>query len=31
MAERAEAVGGRCWIEPRSSKTGTRVVVEVPR
>ncbi|UCG26020.1 MAG: PAS domain S-box protein [Chloroflexota bacterium] len=31
MAERAEAVGGRCWIEPRPSKEGTRVIVEVPR
>lgn len=31
MAERAEAVGGRCWIEPRPSKGGTRVIVEIPR
>jgi signal transduction histidine kinase len=31
MAERAEAVGGRCWIEPQPSNTGTRVVVEIPQ
>ncbi len=31
MAERAEAVGGRCWIEPRPSQEGTRVIVEIPR
>jgi signal transduction histidine kinase len=31
MAERAEAVGGRCWIEPRPSQQGTRVIVEIPR
>lgn len=31
MAERAEAVGGRCWIEPRPSQQGMQVVVEIPR
>jgi PAS domain S-box-containing protein len=31
MAERAEAVGGRCWIEPRPSQGGTRVIAEIPR
>jgi signal transduction histidine kinase len=31
MAERAEAVGGRCWIEPRPSQEGARVIVEIPR
>ena len=30
MAERAEAVGGRCWIEPRSSARGTCIIAEVP-
>jgi signal transduction histidine kinase len=30
MAERAEAAGGRCWIESRPSKHGTRVMAEVP-
>jgi two-component system sensor histidine kinase ChiS len=30
MAERAEAVGGRCWVES-SPGEGTRVIVEVPR
>lgn len=31
MAERAEAVGGRCWVESRPAKEGTQVIVEVPR
>lgn len=31
MAERAEAVGGRCWIESRSPTQGTRIIAEVPR
>ncbi len=31
MVERAQAVGGRCWIESRSDERGTRVIIEVPR
>jgi signal transduction histidine kinase len=31
MAERAEAVGGRCWIESQPSMEGTRVIAEVIR
>lgn len=31
MVERAQAVGGRCWIESRSDEGGTRVITEVPR
>ena len=31
MVERAQAVGGRCWIESRPGETGTRVIIEVPR
>ncbi len=30
MIERAEAVGGRCWVESRPQR-GTRVIVEVAR
>jgi PAS domain S-box-containing protein len=30
MAERAEAVGGRCWVESRPEE-GTRVIAEIPR
>jgi signal transduction histidine kinase len=29
MAERAEAVGGRCWVESQPACRGTRVIVEV--
>jgi signal transduction histidine kinase len=28
MAERAEAVGGRCWVESNPGQ-GTRVIVEI--
>ncbi len=31
MAERAEAVGGRCWIEPQPREEGTRLVAEIPQ
>lgn len=31
MSERAEAVGGRCWIESHPQEGGTRVIVEVER
>lgn len=31
MAERAEAAGGRCWIEPRPSGKGSQVIAEIPR
>ncbi|MFV2044638.1 MAG: GAF domain-containing protein, partial [Anaerolineales bacterium] len=31
MAERAEANGGRCWIESHPAESGTRVLVEIPR
>jgi signal transduction histidine kinase len=31
MAERAEAVGGSCWIEANPSETGLRVIAEIPR
>lgn len=31
MAERAEANGGRCWIESDPAESGTRVLVEIPR
>ena len=31
MVERAEVVGGRCWIESRSEEGGTRVITEVTR
>jgi PAS domain S-box-containing protein len=31
MAERAEGVGGRCWIESDASEGGTKVITEVPR
>ncbi len=30
MAERAEAMGGRCWIESDPIQGGTRVIAEVP-
>lgn len=31
MAERAEAVGGRCWIESQPPESRTCVIAEVPR
>lgn len=31
MAERAEALGGRFWVESQPSHTGTRVIVEIVR
>ncbi|MFV2045694.1 MAG: GAF domain-containing protein, partial [Anaerolineales bacterium] len=31
MAERAEALGGRCWIESHRPEGRTRVIAEVPR
>ena len=31
MAERAEAIGGRCWIEPQPGVRGTRVIAEILR
>jgi signal transduction histidine kinase len=30
MAERAEAVGGRCWVQSRPDE-GTQVMAEIPR
>jgi signal transduction histidine kinase len=31
MAERAEAVGGRCWMATNPTTTGMRVIAEIPR
>jgi len=31
MSERAEALGGRCWIESQPGVGGTRVIVEIQR
>jgi two-component system sensor histidine kinase UhpB len=31
MAERAEALGGRCWIESQPGVGGTRVIAEIQR
>ncbi len=31
MAERAEALGGRFWVESQPSHTGTRIIVEIVR
>jgi signal transduction histidine kinase len=29
MAERAAAIGGRCWVESDPNKGGTRVITEI--
>jgi signal transduction histidine kinase len=31
MAERAETVGGRCWMEANPTTTGIRVIAEIPQ
>jgi signal transduction histidine kinase len=31
MAERAETVGGRCWMAANPSTTGMRVIAEIPK